>query len=196
MASWISGPVAEQLPDAVRCVDPFHVVQLATDALDEIRREVCNEARRAGQTAVAKDLKGARFALWNNSENLTARQQGKLADIQRTNRPFFRAYLLKEQLRQIYAAPRRRGDRAPGPLAEVGARMSSRAISKARHDRHRAARRDRRQRSSTASPTPASRRSTPRSGCSSAAPLASTVPTPFIALAMLSLADLCPPLPR
>ena len=31
MASWISGPVAERLPDAVRCVDPFHVVQLATD---------------------------------------------------------------------------------------------------------------------------------------------------------------------
>ncbi len=40
MAGWISGPVAERLPDAVRCVDPFHVVMLATDALDEIRREV------------------------------------------------------------------------------------------------------------------------------------------------------------
>jgi hypothetical protein len=33
---------------AVRCVDPFHVIQLATDALDEIRREVWNQARRAG----------------------------------------------------------------------------------------------------------------------------------------------------
>jgi transposase len=28
MASWISGPVAERLPNAERCVDPFHVVQL------------------------------------------------------------------------------------------------------------------------------------------------------------------------
>ncbi len=63
MAGWISGPVAERLPDAVRCVDPFHVIQFATDALDEIRREVWNDARQAGQTAVAKDLKGARFAL-------------------------------------------------------------------------------------------------------------------------------------
>jgi transposase len=27
MAAWISGPVAERLPGAVRCVDPFHVVQ-------------------------------------------------------------------------------------------------------------------------------------------------------------------------
>jgi hypothetical protein len=32
--------------------------------VDEIRREVWNEARRAGETALAKDLKGARFALW------------------------------------------------------------------------------------------------------------------------------------
>jgi len=40
MASWISAPLAERCPNAVRCVDPFHVVALATDALDEIRREV------------------------------------------------------------------------------------------------------------------------------------------------------------
>ena len=40
MASWIAGPVADRLPGAVRCVDPFHVVALATDALDEVRREV------------------------------------------------------------------------------------------------------------------------------------------------------------
>jgi transposase len=105
MAAWIAGPIAERCPNAVRCVDPFHVVQLATDALDEIRREVWNEARRTGQTAVAKDLKDARFALWKNPENLTARQQAKLSDIQRTNRRLYRAYLLKEQLRQIYRLP-------------------------------------------------------------------------------------------
>jgi len=40
MASWIAGPVAERLSDAVRCVDSFHVIALATDALEEIRREV------------------------------------------------------------------------------------------------------------------------------------------------------------
>ena len=105
MASWISGPVAERCPNAERCVDPFHVIQLATDALDEIRREVWNEARRAGQTAVAKDLKGARFTLWKNPERLTDRQQGKLSMIQQTNKALYRAYLLKEQLRQIYRLP-------------------------------------------------------------------------------------------
>jgi transposase len=105
MAAWIAGPIAERCPNAVRCVDPFHVIQLATEALDQIRREVWNEARRAGQTQLARDLKGARFALWKNPEHLTARQQAKLADIEQTNRPLFRAYLLKEQLRQIYRLP-------------------------------------------------------------------------------------------
>jgi len=105
MASWISGPVAERLPGAVRCVDPFHVVQLATDALDEIRREVWNQARKKGEVAIAKDLKGARFALWKNPESLTGRQRTKLADIKTVNAPLYRAYLLKEQLRGFYRVP-------------------------------------------------------------------------------------------
>ncbi|MCA1699149.1 MAG: ISL3 family transposase [Actinobacteria bacterium] len=105
MASWIAGPVAERCPQAELCLDPFHIVGLATDALDEVRRDVWNEARRAGQTALATELKGARFALWKNPENLTARQQAKLSDIEHTNRRLYRAYLLKEQLRQIYRLP-------------------------------------------------------------------------------------------
>ncbi len=105
MAAWIAGPISERCPQAELCLDPFHVVALATDALDEIRCEVWNEARRAGQTVTARDLKGARFALWKNPEHLTARQKHKLSDIQHTNRRLYRAYLLKEQLRQIYRLP-------------------------------------------------------------------------------------------
>ena len=102
MAEWITRPIAERCPNATVCLDPFHVIKLATDALDEIRREVWNEARKAGETALAKDLKGARFALWKNPENLTPRQKLKLAHIQQINQRLYRAYLLKEQLRQIY----------------------------------------------------------------------------------------------
>jgi transposase len=76
MAEWIRAPIEERCPQAVRCVDPFHVAKLATDALDEIRRETWNEARRAGQRQVARELKGARFALWKNAGNLTGRQHG------------------------------------------------------------------------------------------------------------------------
>lgn len=108
MAAWVAGPIAERCPNAELCLDPFHIVALATDALDDIRREVWNDARRAGQTALAKDLKGARFALWKNPERLTERQAAKLADIQRTNARLYRAYLLKEQLRQIYRLPAER----------------------------------------------------------------------------------------
>jgi len=78
---------------------------LAGDALDKIRREVWNEARRAGQAEHARELKGARFALWKNPDKLTGRQQAKLATIQQTNKPLYRGYLLKEQLRQIYRLP-------------------------------------------------------------------------------------------
>lgn len=105
MASWIAGPVRERCPNAVLCVDPFHVAQLAGDALDEIRREVWNQARRAGQAEHARELKGARFALWKNPENLTRRQRAKLSSVQQTNKPLYRAYLLKEQLREIYRVP-------------------------------------------------------------------------------------------
>ena len=50
-------------------------------------------------------MKGARYALWKNPENLTDRQAAKLSSIQKTNARLYRAYLLKEQLRQIYRLP-------------------------------------------------------------------------------------------
>ena len=102
-AEWIANVVAERCRNAELCMDPFHVVQWATAALDEVRREVWNAARRNGQKAVAKDLKGARYALWKNPEDLTARQGAKLASIAKTNYRLYRAYLLKEQLRQVFA---------------------------------------------------------------------------------------------
>jgi len=104
-AAWIRGPVKKACPKARLCMDPFHVVSWATEALDEVRRTAWNEARRQGQQAMAKELKGARFALWKNPEKLTQRQTAKLAQIQETNRPLYRAYLLKEQLRQVFQLP-------------------------------------------------------------------------------------------
>lgn len=104
-ASWIAAVVAERCPNATLCMDPFHVVQWATDALDEVRRQTWNDARREGQQAVARELKGARFALWKNPEDLTRRQRSKLASIAQTNERLYRAYLMKEQLRQVFHLP-------------------------------------------------------------------------------------------
>ena len=61
--------------------------------------------RREGHKQQAKDLKGARFALWKNARKLTERQRIKLARIQQTNKPLYRAYLIAHQLREIYRVP-------------------------------------------------------------------------------------------
>jgi transposase len=47
----------------------------------------------------------ARFALWRNPEGLSGRQRARLAEIAATNEPLYRAYLLKEQLRQALKLP-------------------------------------------------------------------------------------------
>ena len=108
-ASWIRTVVQDRCPQATLCMDPYHVVAWATDALDDVRRQVWNDARRQGQNAVAKEVKGARYALWKNPEDLTSGQKDKLAAIERTNRPLYRAYLLKEQLRQVFRLPAQAG---------------------------------------------------------------------------------------
>ena len=80
--------------------------------MDEVRRQAWNEARgavnqrRAGRAkGQAKALKHARYALWKNPQNLTTRQQAKLAWVAKTNPRLHRAYLLKEGLRLVFQLP-------------------------------------------------------------------------------------------
>lgn len=101
-ASWIGKAVRKACPNAALCIDPFHVVQWATKALDEVRREMWNELRRKGDTARAKAMKGSRWSLVKNPEDLTRKQKGKLRTIEKDNQRLYRAYLLKEQLRDIF----------------------------------------------------------------------------------------------
>ena len=108
-AEWIANVVGRRCPNATLCTDPFHVVKWAGEALDEVRREVWNAARRQGQSALARELKGARFALWKRPQDLTSRQRRKLSFVAETNEPLYRAYLLKEQLRQVFELRGREG---------------------------------------------------------------------------------------
>ena len=99
-ADWIAEVVASRCLNAKMNMDAFHTVQWATDALDEVRREVWNQARReGGDQALADQLKGCRYALWKNPERLTGRQRNKLAWVAHTNDRLYRAYLMKEELR-------------------------------------------------------------------------------------------------
>jgi transposase len=104
-AEWINSVVAQRAPQAVRCLDPFHLIAWCTDALDAVRRAVWNAARggKGKRTNASAALKGARWALWKNPDRLTDAQRQTLATIQRDNKPLYRAYLLKEQLREIVA---------------------------------------------------------------------------------------------
>jgi transposase len=79
----------------------------------EVRREVWNTARTAGDTTLARDLNRARYALWQNPEDLTGRQRAKLAWIARVNDRLYRAWLRKEELRLVF---NRKGVRATGLL--------------------------------------------------------------------------------
>jgi transposase len=121
---WIGDVVALRGKNATICLDAFYLVKWVTDALDEVRRQTWNEARRAGMRTHARDLKGVRYALWKNPEDLTARQEAKLAWVAKVNRRLYRAYLLKEQFRAIIALKGRRaltllkGSRGrPGPAS-------------------------------------------------------------------------------
>jgi transposase len=104
-AAWIRVVVAQRCPSAIMCLDPFHVVQWATRAVDAVRRSVWNELRRSGDKARAAAMQGSRWALWKNPEDLTPSQRSTLATIERDNRKLYRAYLLKETLREVFKAP-------------------------------------------------------------------------------------------
>jgi transposase len=121
-ARWIAEVAAERCPNAARVMDPFHVVSWATSALDEVRKEAWRKAKEAqrGQPKrgrgrpkkgegpapdAAKAIKGARFSLWKNPEDLTGGQQAQLEMVAISDPRLHRAYLLKEGLRLVFHMP-------------------------------------------------------------------------------------------
>jgi transposase len=102
-ADLIADLVGLRCPNAKLCMDPFHVVSWATDALDQVRRDMWRRAKASGQRALTRELGRARYALLKNPQNLTDRQQATLAWLTETNKPLHKAHLLKEQLRVVFA---------------------------------------------------------------------------------------------
>jgi transposase len=112
-ADWIARAATARCPQAVLCADPFHVVRWAGDALEIVRRQAWNDARggprpmttrrRRAWPQRAHPIRRARYALWKRPENLTPRQHQQLAWIAKTDPRLWRAYLLKEGLRHVFA---------------------------------------------------------------------------------------------
>ena len=78
-AEWIATVVRERCRNATLCADAFHMVQWATRALDEARKEIWRNARTIGAPSLIAHLKGCRYALLKNPERLTDNQQQRLA---------------------------------------------------------------------------------------------------------------------
>jgi len=103
MAGGYIKAVKERAPGAVILYDRFHVQRLASDAVDEVRRQLM---RALVEADAKRGLKRTRFALLKNPWNLTRRERQKLAELQRINAPLYRAYLLKEALAEIMSSLR------------------------------------------------------------------------------------------
>jgi transposase len=115
--------VRKHAPQATIVIDNYHVVALATKALDEVRREYWNELRTAGQTDTARLFKADRWALLKNPDQLTDRQASTLAAIRAGGGKVARAWAMKEMVRAIFA-PGLTIEAIDGLLDRLQARLS------------------------------------------------------------------------
>jgi transposase len=113
--------VREHAAQATIAIDNYHIVQLATNALDEVRREHWNELRRAGEHDAAKQFKHDRWALLKNPDDLTDRQATTLAAIRAGGGKVARAWAMKEMVRAIFA---------PGLTAEAVSDLLDRLLAR------------------------------------------------------------------
>jgi transposase len=113
--------VRRHAPQAVICIDNYHVVQLATKALDEVRREHWNDLRQAGEKDAAKAFKDARWSLLKNPDDLTDTQIETLAALHAAGGKIPRAWTMKEMVRAIFA---------PGLTVDTVAELINRLLAR------------------------------------------------------------------
>ena len=93
--------VQEHLPKAALVFDRFHIVKLANEAIDEIRRGIQRTLELTGRQAI----KGKRYLLLRARENLSEDQRPALEEALQWNEPLSKAYYLKEELRELWLQP-------------------------------------------------------------------------------------------
>lgn len=85
----------EAFPSAQITFDKFHITKLINEAVDEVRRE---EAKHVDC------LKGARFAILKNKNNLTSAQSETRERLSKMNLKSMRAVHIRENFQRIYEA--------------------------------------------------------------------------------------------
>jgi transposase len=95
--------VVENLPDAAVVFDRFHIVKLVNEKLDDLRRQMVREATGL----MKKTVKGIRYLLLMNRQNVGPDQLPRLQEALKTNEPLNLGYLLKEALGLLWEQPSR-----------------------------------------------------------------------------------------
>ena len=91
--------IAKKASQAIHVLDRFHVMSKMNKAIDEVRAQEARSMARDGYEPV---LKNARWTLAKRPENLTAKQELKLAELLQYNLRSVRAYLLKEDFQSFW----------------------------------------------------------------------------------------------
>jgi transposase len=94
--------IRENAPGVEVCFDPFHVVRVGADAVDQVRRDEWNAHERS-HTATGRWVKHTRWALLKAPDRQSLDQLGTLGDVYQRNQRLYRAFLLYHQLRLLYA---------------------------------------------------------------------------------------------
>lgn len=95
--------IKHHCPQAMIVFDLFHLVQAFGRVVDEVRRE---EVRKA-VGPMKKIVKGSRYLLLKNRDNLRGDQADRLDELLKLNENLSRVYILKDQLKMIYQYRRR-----------------------------------------------------------------------------------------
>ena len=91
--------VTKRASAAVHVLDRFHVAQLPSKAVDDVRRDEARALRETGKHTV---LTKTRWILLKHRANLAPKRRTRLRELVRINLATVRAYLLKEQLQRFW----------------------------------------------------------------------------------------------
>ena len=102
--SSVYGPVArERAPQAQQCLDPFHVIKWCNEALDQFyKAQPAPPPEYRNSKFSPRAWRRTRLALRSGGEKLDENQQALINRFRRHNYRLFRAWELKEQLRELY----------------------------------------------------------------------------------------------
>jgi len=93
--------ILKGLPKAKLVFDHFHIIKLANEKIDELRRALQREAGILER----RYIKGTRYLLMMGAENVPEGKRSALEEALRFNEPLSMAYYLKEELREMWQQP-------------------------------------------------------------------------------------------